>query len=186
MITYVDNLYANKNGSGSCKKKGTVSFSAARYLTMLAASEKRVSVNMVKRNLDREAKKIKNSGADSAQISRALQKIKYVMRKADEKVALLNREERNKARLKRAEIADKKEEAKRLKKISYVEKYFRKSNEHGNIVRAALVEKGELNESDFSGFPSGENIPQVPVLPSEATMSGSGTEAKGSLLDIMA
>jgi len=51
----------------------------------------------VKRSLAREAQKIKNSGGDSAQAKRALQKIKYVMRKADEKISHLGNEERKKA-----------------------------------------------------------------------------------------
>lgn len=178
MITPVGRLYTVKSGISS-KKTGTISFSATRYMTMLAASERRGSVNAVKRNLEKEAQKIKNSGADSAQIKRALQKIKYVMGKADEKIAFLIREERNKARLKRAEDAGKKKEAKRLKKNAHVEKYFRKSNEHGNIVRTALIEKDELNKTDFAVYPQGAEISTVQT----AASSEAGTGA--SQLDIM-
>lgn len=154
MITPVDKVNAIKFETSS-KKSGMVTFSATRYMAMLSAAEKKVSVNAVKRNLDKEAKRIKNSGADSAQINRALQKIKHIKRKADEKIALLNREEKKKAASKRAEDAGKKEEAKKLKKRVHVEKYFRKSNEHGNIVRTAITEKDELNKNDYSTLPSG-------------------------------
>lgn len=160
MIIPAGRLYVAKSGSG-LKKSGTVSFSAARYLSILAGSEKRGSVNAVKRNLSREAQKIKNSGGDPAQINRALQKIKYVMKKADEKMTILVREERNNERIRRTEDAGRKEEAKRLKKINRVQKHFRKSNEHGNIVRAALNEKDELKRDgvpSYSAEPPAEGL----------------------------
>lgn len=171
MITSVGKLSIVKSGS-STKKTGTVSFSAARYMTMLSAAEKRGSVNAVKRNLEREAQKIKNSGADSAQVKRALQKIKYVMGKADEKIVSLTREERKKARMKRAEDTGKKEEAKKMKKRLNVEKYFRKSNEHGNIVRTALQEKDELNKKDFSDCTAGGEASTVQTAESTALSAG--------------
>ncbi len=184
MITSVNKLYVVKSGTG-CKKSGTVSFSAARYMTALAGSEKKFSVNAVKRSLEKEEQKIRNSGADSAQIKRALQKIKYVMRKADEKISLLNREEKNKARQKRAHDTGRKEEAKRLKKNARVEKYFRKSNEHGNIVRAALVEKDELKKQDFSGCQPSADTQQAEPVPSEAALPETAGVPGVPLIDMM-
>ena len=185
MITSVDRVNAIKFET-STKKTGMVTFSASRYMTLLSAAEKKGSVNALKRNLDREAKKIKNSGADSAQINRALQKIKYIKRKADEKIVLLNREERKKAASKRAEDIGKKEEAKRLKKRAHVEKYFRKSNEHGNIVRTAITEKDELNKNDYSTFPAGcEANTQQPELAQE-NISFEGAGIVTSSIDIKA
>ncbi len=185
MITSVDKVNMLKFETSS-KKTGMVTFSAARYMTMLSAAEKKGSVSTLKRNLDREAQKIKNSGADSAQINRALQKIKYIKRKADEKIVLLNREERKKAASKRAEDMGKKEEAKKLKKRVHAEKYFRKSNEHGNILRTALTEKDELNKNDYSTFPAGcEVSTQQPELtPENISFEGAGIST--SSIDIKA
>lgn len=183
MITSVNKLYVVKSGTG-CKKGGTISFSAARYMTALAGSEKKCSVNAVKRSLEKEAQKIRNSGADSAQAKRALQKIKYVMRKADEKISHLNREEKNNARQKRAHDTGRKEEAKKLKKNVRVEKYFRKSNEHGNIVRTALAEKDELKKPDYSGCPPEGSTTQTEAPP-QAPLSEAVSVPGVPLIDMM-
>jgi len=158
MITQIGRLYV---AGGSFKKIGTTGFSATRYLTILASSEKKSAITSVKRSLEKEANKIKNSGSDDERDRRALQKIKYVIRKADEKIIRLNHEERISARLKRTEIANKKQEAKELKKKFRINKFFRKSDEHGNIVNTAFAEKSELNKGDFSSCLSTDNSVQA-------------------------
>lgn len=183
MISAIGRLYQIKPGSTGSKNT-TVSFSAARYMTALSAAEKRGSVFALKRNLAREAQKIKNSGGDSAQVKRALQKIKYVMRKADEKISHLGNEERKNAELKRAEDAGKKEEAKRLKKNVRVQKYFRKSNEHGNIVRTALEEKEEMKSSGFSGGSPEAGVPFAAEVTTGVELPAAG--AAGNSIDILA
>jgi len=167
MISAISRLYQIKPGSTGSKNTA-VSFSAARYMTALAAAEKRGSVFAVKRSLAREA-----------------QKIKYVMKKADEKISHLGNEERKKAELKRAEDTGKKEEAKRLKKNARVQKYFRKSNEHGNIVRTALEEKEEMKSSGIQEYGAEAVAPAVAGIPSGAEIPAAGA-ATGASIDIMA
>lgn len=183
MISAISRLYQIKPGSTGSKNTA-VSFSAARYMTALAAAEKRGSVFAVKRSLAREAQKIKNSGGDSAQAKRALQKIKYVMRKADEKISHLGNEERKKAELKRAEDTGKKEEAKRLKKNVRVQKYLRKTNEHGNIVRTALEEKEEIKKSGIPEYGPEAGAPAVAEIPAGAETPAA--VATGASIDILA
>ena len=80
----------------------------------------------------------------------------------------------------------KKEEAKRLKKRAHVDKYFRKTNEHGNIVRTAITEKDELNKDDYSTFPSGCEVSTQQPESAPENISSEGVDIVTSSIDINA
>lgn len=174
------NLNSKVNYITSSKKGKNVSYSAAKDLAKIAATENHYQLTIIKSLIRLQMKEIKNSGADPNQIAQVLGKMREVIKKADRKTEKLKKEASLESLKKEAECKNAKKEIQEVKRELEKRKRERKAKECSDVAKAY-----EMDRIDSQG---GSYYPQECVGGYYAETTGAetqGTSDAGGSIDIL-